>query len=318
VMMGCAVVEGENWIEVAGPPPGALCGVEVDLRDMPDTAQTLAAIAPFANSQTVIRGIASARLKETDRVAAMCTELARLGVTVAEQPDGLVIQSCSSIRPAVVKTYDDHRMAMAFALVGLRAPGIEIENPDCVSKTFPDYFSVLERLRLPLTPSASLSALTLRRATPEDYDGLCALMQEVNEVHRQHHPQIFRKPAGPIWEKETLLNSLRDDRAAVFVADIEGHLMGFVHVLVKEPPAIPVMTPRCYAHIDCIVVAATARRRGVGRGLLEQAHTWAEAQGAASVDLTVFDFNEDAIAFYRELGYETLSRKMSRPLGSRR
>ncbi|MGH2521144.1 MAG: 3-phosphoshikimate 1-carboxyvinyltransferase [Anaerolineales bacterium] len=150
--MGCGVAEGEDWIEVIGLSVRAdgspsLQGVDVDLRDIPDTAQTLAAIAPFASSPTVIRGIASARLKETDRVAAMCAELARLGVDVTEQPDGLIIQPCSQIRPATVRTYNDHRMVMAFALVGLKAPGVQIENPGCVSKTFPNYFEVLEELR---------------------------------------------------------------------------------------------------------------------------------------------------------------------------
>lgn len=145
--MGCSVTEGDNWIEVARMPGTPLRGVEVDMRDIPDTAQTLAAIAPFADSPTTIRGIASARVKETDRVAAMCTELTRLGVSVTEQPDGLTIQPSTDIRPAVVQTYNDHRMAMAFALVGLRAPGIQIENPGCVSKTFPNYFEVLAQLQ---------------------------------------------------------------------------------------------------------------------------------------------------------------------------
>jgi len=147
IQMGCAVTEGENWIEVAATHASPLRGVEVDMRDIPDTAQTLAAIAPFANSPTTICGIASARVKETDRVAAMCAELARLGVAVTEHPDGLTIQPCAAIRPATVQTYNDHRMAMAFALIGLRAPGIEIENPGCVSKTFPNYFEVLSTLR---------------------------------------------------------------------------------------------------------------------------------------------------------------------------
>jgi len=144
--MGCTIEEGPDWIEVVGPS-GALKGVDVDLRDIPDTAQTLAAIAPFANSPTTIHGIASARVKETDRVTATCTELKRLGVTVEEYPDGLKIHPCDHIQPASIHTYDDHRMAMAFALVGLRAPGITIENPECVSKTFPNYFEVLETLR---------------------------------------------------------------------------------------------------------------------------------------------------------------------------
>lgn len=146
--MGCEIKEGRNWIEVTGPP-GALQGIEVDMRDIPDTAQTLAAIAPFASSPTTIRGIASARVKETDRVAAMCNELRRLGVTVEEYPDGLKIHPCNSIKPASIQTYDDHRMAMAFALVGLRAEGISIENPGCVAKTFPNYFEILKTLHNP-------------------------------------------------------------------------------------------------------------------------------------------------------------------------
>jgi 3-phosphoshikimate 1-carboxyvinyltransferase len=147
--MGCTITEGDDWIEVGATRESPLRGVDVDMRDIPDMAQTLAAIAPFADSPTTIRGIASARLKETDRVAAMCTELTRLGVSVAEHPDGLTIQPCRDIRPAVVRTYNDHRMAMAFALIGLKVPGIEIENPGCVSKTFPNYFMVLDKLQKP-------------------------------------------------------------------------------------------------------------------------------------------------------------------------
>lgn len=143
--MGCAVEEGPDWIQISSP--SILHGVDVDMRDIPDTAQTLAAVAPFASTPTVIRGIASARVKETDRVAAMCTELTRLGVQVEEYPDGLKINPCAEIQPAVIQTYNDHRMAMAFALIGLRAPGVQIENPSCVNKTFPNYFDVLESLR---------------------------------------------------------------------------------------------------------------------------------------------------------------------------
>jgi 3-phosphoshikimate 1-carboxyvinyltransferase len=145
--MGCVVVEEDNGLAVTGPAQGALRGVDVDMRHIPDTAQTLAAIAPFANSPTTIRGIASARLKETDRVAAMCAELRSLGVAVEERADGLAIFPAARLQPARIETYDDHRMAMAFALVGLRSAGVEIENPGCVSKTFPGYFSVLDQLR---------------------------------------------------------------------------------------------------------------------------------------------------------------------------
>jgi 3-phosphoshikimate 1-carboxyvinyltransferase len=143
--MGCSIEEGNNFIEVIGTQ--ALHGVEVDMRNIPDTAQTLAAIAPFAASPTRIRGIASARVKETDRVHATCTELTRLGVRVEEHEDGMIIHPCDNIRPATIKTYHDHRMAMAFSLIGLRVPGITIENRSCVSKTFPNFFEVLDCLR---------------------------------------------------------------------------------------------------------------------------------------------------------------------------
>jgi 3-phosphoshikimate 1-carboxyvinyltransferase len=143
--MGCIINEGTTFIEVTGAD--SLIGVDVSMRDIPDTAQTLAAIAPFASTPTRIRGIASARVKETDRVHATCTELARIGVSVEEQEDGMIIYPCKDIQPGIIQTYNDHRMAMAFALIGLRIDGISIENPSCVSKTFPNYFEMLDTLR---------------------------------------------------------------------------------------------------------------------------------------------------------------------------
>ena len=143
--MGCIIREGENFIEVTGTQ--SLNGIDVNMGDIPDTAQTLAAVAPFANMPTRIRGIASARLKETDRIHATCSELRRLGVQVDEHEDGMTIYPCKNFLPATIQTYNDHRMAMAFSLIGLRVPGVIIENPACVSKTFPNYFEVLKTLR---------------------------------------------------------------------------------------------------------------------------------------------------------------------------
>jgi 3-phosphoshikimate 1-carboxyvinyltransferase len=143
--MGCVVTEEENSLLVTcnSQPKG----IDIDMRDIPDTAQTLAAIAPFADSPTRIRGIASARVKETDRVSATCIELKRLGVQVDEHEDGMTIYPCQTFQPANIQTYNDHRMAMAFSLIGLRFDGVGIENPSCVSKTFPNFFEVLETLR---------------------------------------------------------------------------------------------------------------------------------------------------------------------------
>jgi len=143
--MGCTVEEKENSIKITSPIE--LKGVDIDMRDIPDTAQTLAAIAPFAESPTRIRGIESARVKETDRISAVCAELRKIGVRVNEHEDGMTIFPCSQFNPAVIHTYNDHRMAMAFSLIGLRVPGIFIDNPRCVSKTFPNFFSIQETLR---------------------------------------------------------------------------------------------------------------------------------------------------------------------------
>jgi 3-phosphoshikimate 1-carboxyvinyltransferase len=142
--MGCAVTRGDDFIEVRGVPH--LRGIDVDMNSISDTVMTLAAIAPFADEPVNIRNVAHIRHKETDRIAAVATELRRLGVTVDERADGLTIHPASALQPAHIKTYDDHRMAMSFAITGLRASGVEILDPGCVAKTFPDFFERLDAL----------------------------------------------------------------------------------------------------------------------------------------------------------------------------
>jgi 3-phosphoshikimate 1-carboxyvinyltransferase len=143
--MGCSLSESGGGLKLSGTQQ--LLGVEVDMADISDTAMTLAVVAPFAATPTTIRNIASSRLKETDRIKATCTQLRRLGVYVEEYPDGMKIFPCNHFLPATIRTYDDHRIAMAFSLVGLRLPGVQIENPACVAKTFPSFFKVLDGLR---------------------------------------------------------------------------------------------------------------------------------------------------------------------------
>ncbi|MGH7269177.1 MAG: 3-phosphoshikimate 1-carboxyvinyltransferase, partial [Polyangiaceae bacterium] len=142
--MGCCVLEGDDFTEVMAT--GALHGVEVDMADLSDVAQTLAVVAPWASSPTRVTGIGFIRRKETDRLAAVVRELTRLGVRAEEEADGFVVYP-GAPGAGVVDTYDDHRMAMSFALLGLVRPGIAIADPDCVSKTFPSYFEAIERLR---------------------------------------------------------------------------------------------------------------------------------------------------------------------------
>jgi 3-phosphoshikimate 1-carboxyvinyltransferase len=142
--MGCEAEIGANYVEVRGPE--RLRGIEVDMNEISDTMITLAAIAPFASSPTIIKNVAHTRTQETDRIAAVARELTRLGVEVEENSDGLKITP-GAVSPGTVRTYDDHRMAMAFSLLGLVVPGIRIQNPSCVTKTLPDYFQRLEALR---------------------------------------------------------------------------------------------------------------------------------------------------------------------------
>jgi 3-phosphoshikimate 1-carboxyvinyltransferase len=142
--MGCRVTRGADYIEVEGV--GGLRGGRWDMNAISDTVMTLAAVAPFADGPVVIENVAHIRHKETDRIAAVAAELGRLGVRVEEREDGLTIHPAARITPATVRTYDDHRMAMAFALVGLRTPGVRIADPGCVAKTFPDYFARLGEL----------------------------------------------------------------------------------------------------------------------------------------------------------------------------
>jgi 3-phosphoshikimate 1-carboxyvinyltransferase len=143
--MGCDVEVTASRTVVAGPPNGALKGGTFDFQAISDTSQTLAAIAPFADGPVTFTGVAHNRVKETDRVSDLATELRRLGQDVEEFEDGLTIHP-RPVRPASVRTYDDHRMAMSFAITGLRAPGVVIEHPACVAKTFPDFFQRLDTL----------------------------------------------------------------------------------------------------------------------------------------------------------------------------
>ena len=142
--MGCQVEWTADGVTVAGPE--RLRGVRVDMNAMPDMVLTLAPLALLAKGRTVIENVANLRVKESDRLKALATELARLGARVEEHPDGLTIWPPRTVLSAEVQTYNDHRMAMGLAVVGLVVPGLRIAGAECVSKTYPDFFEDLERL----------------------------------------------------------------------------------------------------------------------------------------------------------------------------
>jgi 3-phosphoshikimate 1-carboxyvinyltransferase len=141
--MGARVNAGSEYIEASSPAYGRLRAFDGDCNAFPDAAMTLAVLALFAEGTTHLRNIGSWRVKETDRIAAMATELRKLGATVEEGTDDIRIMPPEKhrlISGAAIDTYDDHRMAMCFSLVALAGVPVRINDPDCVSKTFPDYF----------------------------------------------------------------------------------------------------------------------------------------------------------------------------------
>ncbi len=138
--MGCKVECGQKGIKVTGPKDAKLRAIDIDMSKWPDMVPTLAVVSVFAEGVTRIKNVHHLRIKETDRLSAVATELKRLGVKVKEFEDGLEIEGKKELNPANIKTYDDHRIAMSFAVVGLRCKGIIIEDPKCVKKSFPDFW----------------------------------------------------------------------------------------------------------------------------------------------------------------------------------
>ncbi len=141
--MGCRIISAPDGLTVEGGP---LQGLEVDMAAMPDLVPTLAVLAAFAKGDTAITGVAHLRHKESDRLAAVAAELGKMGISAQETPDGLIIHG-GQPKGAAIDTYQDHRLAMSFAVAGLKAPGMIIKDPQCVNKSFPDFWEFFEKLR---------------------------------------------------------------------------------------------------------------------------------------------------------------------------
>jgi len=159
--LGARITMGDNWIEAAAPASGVLKAFDLDLNHIPDAAMTLAVAALFADGPCRLRNIASWRVKETDRIAAMAIELRKVGAEVEEGADYLCVTPPARLQAAAIDTYDDHRMAMCFSLVSLGGCRVRINDPKCVNKTFPAYFDAFARVARPVPviaidgPSAS-------------------------------------------------------------------------------------------------------------------------------------------------------------------
>jgi ribosomal protein S18 acetylase RimI-like enzyme len=150
----------------------------------------------------------------------------------------------------------------------------------------------------------------IREALPSDYDGLCQVFDEVDALHREGVPAVFQEPDGPIRSWEHVLRMLTDESAALFVAESGHQIVGLVVVLLREARGIPILVPRRYVQVETLAVREGYRRMGIGRALMERAHQWAQDSGVTEVQLGVWEFNQEAIAFYERLGYRTFMRRM--------
>jgi ribosomal protein S18 acetylase RimI-like enzyme len=156
--------------------------------------------------------------------------------------------------------------------------------------------------------------LVIREATPFDYENLGELFDEADKLHRDHLADRFQKPKGPARDKAFILGLLADRTVEIFVVEGNGKLLGLVQAAVKDSPPLSIFVPRCYVVVDTLVVKEDFRQQGIGQKLMDKVHQWAISRGASEVELNVYEFNQEAMAFYRQLGYETISQKMSKPL----
>jgi ribosomal protein S18 acetylase RimI-like enzyme len=153
-----------------------------------------------------------------------------------------------------------------------------------------------------------------RYATALDILSLIELFGEIDEYHRIQLPHLFQSHDGPAREQEYLQGILNDENAAIFVIEHGAELIGFIHVYVKSTPDIAIVVPRRYAVIETLMVKNGFKRQGLGKLLVKAAEDWSKGKGASSVNLSVYDFNQSAIDFYKKVGYHTLSIRMEKNL----
>ena len=144
----------------------------------------------------------------------------------------------------------------------------------------------------------------IRPAVERDFDGLNALFEEIDEHHRKALPHIFRKPGGPARKRDLIMGILADKDAVIFIAEIQNQIVGLVHAFVRSYPEIPIRMPSRICEIDSLIVKDSYRRRGVGEALMKKVHQWAVQMRLERLELNVWDFNQGAKDFYREIDYK--------------
>ena len=155
---------------------------------------------------------------------------------------------------------------------------------------------------------------TIRPATEDDYAELGQVFAVGDGLHSEALPHVFQKPDGPARSKRYISAVISDQNTALFVAEIDGHIIGLVQAYIQQTRDIPILTPRRYATIDNIAVQKEFRRFGVGQALVKKAEQWAVSKNVSQIELTVWEFNTEASAFYDKLGYTTSRRTMCKSL----
>lgn len=150
----------------------------------------------------------------------------------------------------------------------------------------------------------------IRLALPGDLDGVYKVFSLADHIHRQAHPEIFQKAADPSGIKHYLLAGIQTDDAVVFIAEDQDEIVGAVIAVIRHTPELQFLVQRSYVSIENLVVAEKYRRLGVGKTLMESVHFWAQENGFNQIQLTVWDFNQEAKTFYNKMGYEMLNHKM--------
>ncbi|MEO8545459.1 MAG: bifunctional 3-phosphoshikimate 1-carboxyvinyltransferase/cytidylate kinase [Burkholderiaceae bacterium] len=223
-LMGASITSGANWLEVSGPGAGqALRPIDLDCNHIPDAAMTLAVMALYARGTSTLRNIASWRVKETDRIAAMTTELRKFGATVEEGPDFIRItppETTAHWRAASVATYDDHRMAMCLSLAAFNPAGlpVRIQDPKCVAKTFPDYFEAL--FSVVQTPIAQIPVICVDGPTASGKGTLAAALAQRLGYHFLDSGALYRITALAATRAGLAL----DASGEAAIADLVGRL----------------------------------------------------------------------------------------------